>query len=57
MNRPWKVDEATGYASLPEGPGLGITIDVEAMTKVAKDPKYQWKWPGAKLPDGAVADY
>jgi galactonate dehydratase len=57
MNRPWTVDEATGYASLPEGPGLGITINVEAMTKVARDPKYQWKWPGAKLPDGAVADY
>ena len=57
MNRPWKVDEATGYATLPEGPGLGIQVDPDKMAKVAADPNYTWRWPGAKLPDGAIADY
>jgi galactonate dehydratase len=57
MNRPWTVDDKTGYATLPEGPGLGVTIDVGKMAKVAADPKYKWRWPGATLPDGSVADY
>jgi hypothetical protein len=30
---------------------------VEKMAKVAADPKDKWKWPGAKLADGSVADY
>ena len=57
MNRPWKVDETTGYASLPEGPGLGIDVDLDKLAKVAADPNYKWRWPGAKLSDGAIADY
>ncbi len=57
MNRPWTVDDATGYATLPEGPGLGIRIDVEKMAKVAADPKYKWNWPKITLPDGSIADY
>ena len=57
MNRPWTVDEKTGYATLPEGPGLGIRIDLEKLAKVAADPKYKWRWPGATLPDGSIADY
>jgi galactonate dehydratase len=57
MNRPWQVDDKTGYATLPEGPGLGIQIDLEKMARVAADPKYQWRWPGAKLADGSIADY
>jgi galactonate dehydratase len=57
MNRPWKVDEATGYATLPDGPGLGVQLDLDKLAKVAADPKYQWKWPQVKLPDGSIADY
>jgi galactonate dehydratase len=57
MNRPWKVDDQTGYATLPEGPGLGVEIDVEKMAKVAADPNYKWRYPGARLKDGSVADY
>jgi galactonate dehydratase len=57
MNRPWTLDEKTGYVTLPEGPGLGVTIDVAKLEKLAADPKYKWRWPGAKLPDGSVADY
>jgi galactonate dehydratase len=57
MNQPFTIDDKTGYATLPEGPGLGVEIDVEKLGKVAADPKYKWKWPGAKLADGSVADY
>src|SRR5262245_5315096 len=57
MNRPWKVDDATGYATLPDGPGLGVEIDVEKMAKVAADPKYKWKVPQVRLKDGSVSDY
>ena len=35
MNRPWTVDDATSYATLPEGPGLGVRFDIEKMKKVA----------------------
>ena len=57
MNRPWTVDDATGYATLPDGPGLGVQIDVQKLNKVAADPNYKWRWPGATLPDGSIADY
>src|SRR5262249_4077132 len=57
MNRPWKVDEKTGYATLPEGPGLGVEIGTAKLAQVAADPKYKWRWPGRTLADGSVADY
>lgn len=57
MNRPWTVDDASGYASLPEGPGLGVELQLDKLAQVAADPKYQWKWPKFTLPDGSVSDY
>ena len=57
MNRPWTVDDNTGYATLPDGPGLGVQIDVAKLNKVAADPNYKWRWPGATLPDGSMSDY
>jgi galactonate dehydratase len=57
MNRPFKVDDKTGYATLPDGPGLGVEIDVEKLAKLAADPKYRWRWPTTSLADGSVADY
>jgi galactonate dehydratase len=53
----WAIDK-DGYASLPEGPGLGVTVDEAAMAKVAADPKRKFKWPHPAYPDdGAVRDY
>jgi galactonate dehydratase len=52
----WTVDEQ-GYASLPQGPGLGVEIDESQFEKVNADPKRQFKWPTPTLPDGAVRDY
>ena len=52
----WEQDK-DGYASLPQGPGLGVEIDEEKMAQVAADPKRYFKWPLPKQPDGSVTDY
>ncbi len=52
----WEVD-ADGYASLPQGPGLGVDIDEAAIEKVNADPNRKYKWPIADSPDGSVRDY
>lgn len=55
MRMDWKVDKE-GYAALPEGPGLGIEVDVSKLEQEAKKPQ-TYKWPGRKLPDGSISDY
>lgn len=52
----WTQDKE-GYATLPEGPGLGVEIDEAAMAKVAADPKKKFKWPQPTYQDGSVRDY
>ncbi len=54
--KSWEVDK-DGYASLPQGPGLGVEMDEGKMAEVAKDPARQYKWPTPKQPDGSVTDY
>jgi galactonate dehydratase len=54
--KQWDVD-ADGYASLPQGPGLGVEIDEAAIEKVNADPNRKYKWPIADSPDGSVRDY
>jgi len=53
LKKSWEVDEK-GYASLPQGPGLGVEVDEDALSKI---PPVPYKWPGGKNPDGSVADY
>jgi galactonate dehydratase len=55
-NKSWEVDK-DGYASLPQGPGLGVEMSEEMMAKVAADPKRQFKWPHPQYADGSVRDY
>jgi galactonate dehydratase len=55
-HKPWTIDK-DGYASIPEGPGLGVEIDEQAMARVAADPKLHFIWPKMRLRDGSVADY
>jgi galactonate dehydratase len=55
-NKQWEVD-AEGYASLPDGPGLGVDIDEAAMEKVNADPNRKFKWPHPTYQDGSVRDY
>jgi galactonate dehydratase len=45
-----------GYVNLPTGPGLGVEIDEKSVEEAAKKPQ-TYRWPGAKLKDGSVADY
>lgn len=45
-----------GYITLPSGPGLGVEIGEKALEEAAKKPQ-TYKWPGAKLKDGSIADY
>jgi galactonate dehydratase len=52
----WKtVDE---YITLPEGPGLGVTVNEARLDEIARDPEFKWKWPVyGRLKDGSIADY
>lgn len=54
--KQWEVD-ADGYASLPEGPGLGVEMDEVLMAQVAADPKRKFKWHTPAYQDGSVRDY
>ena len=45
-----------GYIGLPPGPGLGVEVDETKMAEEALKPQ-KYKWPGATLKDGSVADY
>jgi galactonate dehydratase len=55
VRMPWSID-AEGYAALPVGPGLGCEVDEKLLEEEAAKPQ-TYKWPGAKLKDGSVADY
>lgn len=45
-----------GYIGLPPGPGLGVEVDEAKLIEESKKPQ-SYKWPGAKLKDGSIADY
>ncbi|MCE9533448.1 MAG: mandelate racemase/muconate lactonizing enzyme family protein [Planctomycetes bacterium] len=58
LKKNWKVDDTTGYATLPEGPGLGVEVDEAALKEFPKTYKGVWKWPlRGFLKDGSIADY
>ena len=54
--KTFTVDDK-GYASLPQGPGLGVEVDESMFAKVNADPNRVFKWPTPTLQDGAVRDY
>ena len=45
-----------GYIGLPPGPGLGVEVDEKRLDEESRKPQ-TYRWPGAKLKDGSVADY
>jgi galactonate dehydratase len=51
----WAVDDE-GYVGLPAGPGLGVEVDEKRLEAADKNPP-PYRWPGASLRDGSVADY
>ena len=54
--KSFTVDDK-GFASLPQGPGLGVEIDETLFEKINADPNRKFKWPNPTLSDGAVRDY
>jgi galactonate dehydratase len=48
--------DSNGYIGLPVGPGLGIEVDENLLQQESAKPQ-TYKWPGATLHDGSVADY
>jgi galactonate dehydratase len=46
-----------GYATLPQGPGLGVAMDEAAIQKVNADPNRRYRWPHPTYSDGSVRDY
>lgn len=52
---PWSLDKE-GYIGLPPGPGLGVNIDEKEVERAAREPQ-SYRWPGARLRDGSIADY
>ncbi len=56
--RPHWTKDSDGYVSLPDGVGLCVDIDEQALARIAADPDFQYHWRGpSRLPDGSVADY
>ena len=56
VRKQWTVDEK-GFATLPEGPGLGCEIDETLLEELSKAPhKPEWPTRG-RLPDGSISDY
>ncbi len=56
IRKNWTVDKE-GYASLPQGPGLGVEIDEKVLAELAKRP-HRPEWPTrGRLRDGSIADY
>jgi galactonate dehydratase len=54
--KSWEQDK-DGYASLPQGPGLGVEMDEAMMAQVAAQPNRKFTWPVRTYADGAVRDY
>lgn len=56
VKKNWSIDNA-GYASLPQGPGIGCEIDETLLGELAKKPSPP-EWPTrGRLPDGSISDY
>ena len=45
-----------GYLAIPEKPGLGITIDENAVRAADKD-RHRWRNPVWRHPDGSFAEW
>ena len=45
-----------GYLAIPEKPGLGITIDEDAVREANKD-RHRWRNPVWRHPDGSFAEW
>lgn len=56
LHRSWDAGK-DGFATLPQGPGIGCEVDEAKALQVSKEIGFEFKWPNVHYPDGAVADY
>jgi galactonate dehydratase len=54
--KSFEVDK-DGFASLPQGPGLGVEMDEAQFEKINADPRKRYRWPTPTYADGSVRDY
>jgi len=50
------LSPSDGYLTIPEGPGLGIEIDEEAVREAHKD-RHRWRNPVWRHEDGSLAEW
>ena len=59
LQEPWTV--RGGYLRVPDGPGLGVEVDEDALTRYAMQPPYKIEYPNAILsvvwPGGRIMHY
>ena len=52
----WQIQDET-YFTLPQGNGLGVTVNEAKLEELAKAPQ-KWQWPTyGRLKDGSISDY
>ena len=56
VSDPKVLSPIDGYLPIPEGPGLGITIDEAGVREADKD-RHRWRNPVWRLPDGSFAEW
>lgn len=56
LSDPGVFEYREGYVRLPDGPGLGITVNEAAVREAAKA-GHHWRNPVWRLDDGAVAEW
>ena len=50
------LNPVDGHLPIPEGPGLGLTIDEDAVRKAAREP-HRWRNPVWRYADGGFAEW
>jgi galactonate dehydratase len=54
--RKEQLTPADGYLPIPQGPGLGVDIDEDAVRESHKD-RHRWRNPVWRLKDGSFAEW
>ena len=56
VSDPTPLTARDGWLAIPEGPGLGVTIDEAAIREADKD-RHRWRNPIWRHPDGSFAEW
>ena len=56
VTNPEALSPVEGFLPIPEAPGLGVTIDEEAVREVHKE-RHRWRNPIWRQKDGSFAEW